>query len=319
LTSPYKELLSQQQLTMPNQPKLNLTYPSITATKEHLKINPDVSVDQVKGYDRKARGSPFIMEHVQIIEKLTNELVEKGMENYRLTEELNEWKTEIQPTFTELRKPSEIGSMIDDMYENIKELKEENQVLSDGAEEDERANAELKEENEKLKDTFTHGNIHEIAEKHEKLKERLLELNDLNTETHQKYGIMVKNLQEQLKKGGKAHKKDKKAYDKNLKIRDEEIDSVKDEMATMYHIVMNDGDKYEISKDQPLLNMVQFNIGLMLEKLKEMGSFISDQTDDVVLHQKDIERRKKDLKKLIDWLTSEHGITIPGACFFHDP
>lgn len=136
---------------MPNQPKLNLTYPSITATKEHLKINPEVSADQVKGYDRRVRGSPFIMEHVQIIEKLTNELVEKGMENYRLTEELNEWKTEIQPTFTDLRKPSEIGSMIDDMYENIKELKEENQVLSDGAEEDERANAELTEDIERRK------------------------------------------------------------------------------------------------------------------------------------------------------------------------
>ena len=110
---------------MPTQPKLNLTYPTITTTKAILKTNPEISEDQVKGYDRRVRGSPFIMEHVKIIERLTNDLVEKGMENYRLTEELDEWKTEIQPDFTELRSPSEISSMIDDMYENIKELKAE--------------------------------------------------------------------------------------------------------------------------------------------------------------------------------------------------
>ena len=127
MTSPYKELLSQQQLTMPTQPKLNLTYPTITTTKAILKTNPEISADSVKGYDRRVRGSPFIMEHVKIIERLTNDLVEKGMENYRLTEELDEWKTEIQPDFTELRSPSEISSMIDDMYENIKELTQENE------------------------------------------------------------------------------------------------------------------------------------------------------------------------------------------------
>tara|TARA_R110002110_G_scaffold143157_2_gene331889 strand:+ start:285 stop:617 length:333 start_codon:yes stop_codon:yes gene_type:complete len=105
---------------MPNQiqPKLNKEYPSITTTKAILKTNPEISVDSVKGYDRRVRGSPFIMEHVKIIEKLTNE-------NEKLKSELNEWKTEIQPTFTELRSPSEIGSMIDDMYENIKELREQ--------------------------------------------------------------------------------------------------------------------------------------------------------------------------------------------------
>jgi hypothetical protein len=54
----------------------------------------------------------------------------------------------------------------------------------------------------------------------------------------------------------------------------EDLKKLKDEMATMYHIIMNDGDQYEISKDQSLLDMVQQNIGLMLEKFKDMGEVI---------------------------------------------
>jgi FtsZ-binding cell division protein ZapB len=60
---------------------------------------------------------------------------------------------------------------------------------------------------------------------------------------------------------------------------EEEQEKIKDEMVTMYHIIMNDGDKYEIAKDQPLLTMVQFNIGLMLEKFKEMGDIIMNDSD----------------------------------------
>ena len=108
---PIKEPSSTNNITMAN--KLNKEYPSITATKELLKLNPEISVDQVKGYDRRARAQPFMLEHVKIIQSLTNEL--------------DEWRTEIQPDFTELRSPSEISSMIDDMYENIKELTQENE------------------------------------------------------------------------------------------------------------------------------------------------------------------------------------------------
>ena len=49
---------------------------------------------------------------------------------------------------------------------------------------------------------------------------------------------------------------------------------VKEEMVTMYKIVMNDADETEISKDQPLLNMVRFNIGIMLMKFKAMSDSI---------------------------------------------
>ena len=53
--------------------KLDKEYYSIKATKARLKLNPEISVDQVKGYDRRARASPFIMEHVKIIQSLTDE------------------------------------------------------------------------------------------------------------------------------------------------------------------------------------------------------------------------------------------------------
>ena len=52
------------------------------------------------------------------------------------------------------------------------------------------------------------------------------------------------------------------------------IAKVKEEMVTMYKIVMNDADETEISKDQPLLNMVRFNIGIMLMKFKAMSDSI---------------------------------------------
>ena len=53
--------------------KLDKEYSSVKATKALLKLNPEISVDQVKGYDRRARTSPFIMEHVKIIQTLTDE------------------------------------------------------------------------------------------------------------------------------------------------------------------------------------------------------------------------------------------------------
>ena len=55
--------------------KLDKEYCSIKATKELLKNNPEISVDQVKGYDRRARASPFIMEHVKIIQTLTEGVI----------------------------------------------------------------------------------------------------------------------------------------------------------------------------------------------------------------------------------------------------
>ena len=67
--------------------KLDKEYSSIKATKALLKLNPEISVDQVKGYDRRARTSPFIMEHVKIIQSLTDENEELKAENEKLREQ----------------------------------------------------------------------------------------------------------------------------------------------------------------------------------------------------------------------------------------
>ena len=70
---------------------------------------------------------------------------------------------------------------------------------------------ELKEENEKLKDNFTHGNIHEIAEKNEKLKEG----NETLTKGIDLLVYEIEKLKSQIpdkkEKGKKLSKKDKDA------------------------------------------------------------------------------------------------------------
>ena len=101
--------------------KLNKEYPSITETKNILKMNPNVSVDQVKGYDRRARNNEFIMEHVKIIERLTNE-------NKKLKEANDD---AVEKCCTDA-----VEEVVKGMKSVIEEVKEENQ--------------KLKEENEKI-------------------------------------------------------------------------------------------------------------------------------------------------------------------------
>ena len=57
---------------------------------------------------------------------------------------------------------------------------------------------------------------------------------------------------------------------------EEENEEIKKEMKTMYKIIMNDGGKYELSKEQSTLKMVQSNISLMLEKFKMMSRNIAE-------------------------------------------
>ena len=56
--------------------------------------------------------------------------------------------------------------------------------------------------------------------------------------------------------------------------RQRQIEKAKQEMATMYKIIKNDGGEDELSQDQPLLSMIKFNIAIMLDKFKEMGEEI---------------------------------------------
>ena len=72
----------------------------------------------------------------------------------------------------------------------------------------------LKEENEKLKDNFTHGNIHEIAEKNEKLKEG----NETLTKGIDLLVYEIEKLKSQIpdNKGKKLSQKDKEALEEIL-------------------------------------------------------------------------------------------------------
>lgn len=46
---------------MPNPPKLELEYPCIRSIKNRMKKIDDISEDQVKGFDRRVRNSPFLL------------------------------------------------------------------------------------------------------------------------------------------------------------------------------------------------------------------------------------------------------------------
>ena len=59
-----------------------------------------------------------------------------------------------------------------------------------------------------------------------------------------------------------------KAENNRLK---EEHERMKEEMGTMYHIICNDGEMTSLDTSNSLLNMTRFNIGLMLDKFKEMS------------------------------------------------
>jgi hypothetical protein len=49
-----------------NPPKLELEYPVVRNIKIRMKNNPDISVDQIKGFDRRVRNSPVLLLIIQI-------------------------------------------------------------------------------------------------------------------------------------------------------------------------------------------------------------------------------------------------------------
>jgi len=98
----------------------------------------------------------------------------------------------------------------------------------------------LEEENKKLKEELDESNDKtiELIDEKKKLRKENKELQEENKmvkiqrdggrEKQKRLDFAIKELKEQLKKGGQAHMKDKKAYDTNLKIRESELDE-KDE------------------------------------------------------------------------------------------
>ena len=139
--------------------KLDKEYCSIKATKELLKLNPEISVDQVKGYDRRARASPFIMEHVKIIQTLTDEIDDLQKEKFYLG-------------FDE-----DVHEIVDKKYieklkEEIDDLKAENERILDRGSQ---VASDLFIENEKLK-----AEIEKLKAKNEHEKEAVREYHKLH-------------------------------------------------------------------------------------------------------------------------------------------
>ena len=58
---------------MPKASKLQDEYPSVKYIKNKMKQNPEIKIDQIYGFDRRARNSPFILELVKIIQQLHDE------------------------------------------------------------------------------------------------------------------------------------------------------------------------------------------------------------------------------------------------------
>ena len=119
--------------------KLDKEYTSIKATKALLKLNPEIKVDQVKGYDRRARTSPFMMEHVKIIQSLTDDNESLLAKVFALQAS----EAVLMEKIDDLKY-----DMDNDLYteEDLTELKEGwGEVLQDEI-------AELKAENQKIKD-----------------------------------------------------------------------------------------------------------------------------------------------------------------------
>jgi cell division protein FtsB len=193
--------------------KLSAEYPSITATKTLLKENDEISVDQVKGYDRRVRGSPFIMEHVKIIENLTQE-------NEKLKEELNDYENGLgKYDFDPLLSQATLCKIVEDYTDNasvvcscgykcdVEKLKEENEKLKEtnGKRFDKIKKVEKELEDENGMSKLVHHQNMGLLEDLKKLKERLsimkatasVHIDDIN-QTHQDYGNMVRKLKEEI-------------------------------------------------------------------------------------------------------------------------
>jgi hypothetical protein len=52
--------------------QLSADYPVIKAIKVKMKHNDEISVDQIKGYDRRVRGSTFLLLHVELLQSYQN-------------------------------------------------------------------------------------------------------------------------------------------------------------------------------------------------------------------------------------------------------
>jgi len=195
--------------------KLNKEYPSITETKNILKMNPNVSVDQVKGYDRRARNNEFIMEHVKIIERLTNE-------NQKLKAEQDDVKEENEKLEKQMQGVQYSKGICDELSKQIKSLNKDleaaehtrqhsNSTHQNSYEKLEKENKDLKKEIKDTKQNLDYWMRDAFAKDNLKIKNE--KLKEYNSDLHNEIKLLkeqIKDLQEE--------------YEAEVNYEDDEVD-----------------------------------------------------------------------------------------------
>ena len=105
---------------MPNPPKLELEYPCVKVIKERMKKNDDISVDQVKGFDRRVRNSPFLLVIIQYAnQKMTTQ--KRAWDKYKVLDK--EMKRIEQTPFGQLQRENErLKQENEDLRAQLKKL-----------------------------------------------------------------------------------------------------------------------------------------------------------------------------------------------------
>ena len=159
-------------------------YSSLKEIKKRLKDNDEISVDQVKGYNRRISNSPFIREHLDFIEELLHKIEDLEQFDSKLSDErLNE----IMELEAKVKSYRETNDEL--CYENDeinRKWAEDNERNGDILSEQQEQIIGLEEENKKLKEdklklykdygiclSQAEGFLEEIS----KLKEQLNQIN----------------------------------------------------------------------------------------------------------------------------------------------
>tara|TARA_R110000744_G_scaffold92920_1_gene179655 strand:+ start:255 stop:587 length:333 start_codon:yes stop_codon:yes gene_type:complete len=58
--------------------------------KSRMKVREDISIDQIKGYNRRVKGSPVLQVHIQLIEEVDGKLGEQAQTIRKQREEIKE-------------------------------------------------------------------------------------------------------------------------------------------------------------------------------------------------------------------------------------
>jgi len=119
-------------------------------------------------------------------------------------------------------------------------------------------------------------------------------------ECHNELKEENEKLKEQLKKGGEAHMKDKKAYDRNLKIRESELDEKDQEIKKLKELkegFLKSERSHNRNAAQPLVKRIE-SLKAENEKLKaELSDFTSvfDGNVSMIQMKKENEKLKNEL------------------------